>query len=77
MSDTELSTAARRPSRCRTICKSVQPGGGVCYQIELAWGRWRRWYLKHLRPRYVEQMAALRQGDADAAPRTKSSTAAT
>ena len=33
--------------------RSVQPGGGVCYRIELAWGRWRRWWLKHFRPGYV------------------------
>lgn len=48
--------------------RSVQPGGGVCYRLELAWGRWRRWYLRHFRPRYVERMASLRQGDAAGAP---------
>ena len=48
--------------------KSVQPGGGVCYSIELAWGRWRRWYLKHFRPGYVRRMAALRRGDCTGAP---------
>ncbi len=68
MSDTDLihrrSTAEPLPDNL----KSVQPGGGVCYEIELAWGRWRRWYLKRLRPRYVEQMAALRQGDPQGAP---------
>src|SRR5271165_5597502 len=47
---------------------SVQPGGGVCYQIELAWGRWRRWRLTHFRPRYVKRMAELRQGDCRGAP---------
>lgn len=47
---------------------SAQPGGGVCYRIELAWGRWRRWWLKHFRPRYVAHMAALRQGDSAGAP---------
>ena len=30
---------------------SVQPGGGFCYRVELAWGGWRRWYLKAFRPR--------------------------
>ena len=35
---------------------SVQPGSGVCYQIELAWGRLRRAYLKRLRPAYVEHV---------------------
>ena len=47
---------------------SVQPGGGVCYRIELAWGRWRRWWLKHFRPGYVRRMAALRRGDTTGAP---------
>ena len=42
---------------------SVQPGGGVCYRIELAWGRWRRWWLAHCRPGYVRRMAQLRRGD--------------
>ncbi len=48
--------------------RSVQPGGGKCYQIELAWGRLRRWYLKTFRRGYVERMAGLRQGDVDGAP---------
>ncbi len=30
--------------------QSVQPGGGFCYRVELAWGRWRRWRLAHFRP---------------------------
>jgi phosphatidylserine decarboxylase len=47
---------------------SAQPGGGFCYQVELAWGRWRRWYLKRFRPGYVRRMAALRAGDASGAP---------
>jgi phosphatidylserine decarboxylase len=46
----------------------VQPGGGVCYQIELAWGRLRRWYLKQFRAAYVERMRSLRRGDATGAP---------
>ncbi len=48
--------------------RSVQPGGGICYRIELAWGRLRRWYLKRFRPGYVQRMAALRRGDATGAP---------
>lgn len=48
--------------------RSVQPGGGVCYGVELAWGRWRRWYLKRFRPGYVARMAALRQGSLEGAP---------
>lgn len=48
--------------------RSVQPGGGACYEIELAWGRWRRWYLKRFRPGYVRRMAERRQGDPTGAP---------
>ncbi|MCH2115548.1 MAG: phosphatidylserine decarboxylase [Pirellulales bacterium] len=48
--------------------RSVQPGGGRCYQIELAWGRMRRWYLKRFRSGYVRRMAELRRGSADGAP---------
>ena len=47
---------------------SVQPGGGKCYEIELAWGRLRRWYLKKFRRDYVARMAELRRGDTDGAP---------
>ena len=47
---------------------SVQPGSGVCYQIELAWGRLRRACLKRLRPAYVRHMAELRRGDVTGAP---------
>lgn len=48
--------------------RSVQPGGGFCYQLELAWGRLRRWYLRRFRPAYVERMARLRLGDTAGAP---------
>lgn len=48
--------------------RSVQPGGGVCYEIELAWGRVRRAYLKRFRRAYVAHMAARRRGDAMGAP---------
>lgn len=48
--------------------RSVQPGGGVCYQIELAWGRWRRWWLRTFRMDYVHTMAQLRRGSGAGAP---------
>lgn len=41
---------------------NVQPHGGWCFKLEVAWGRWRRAYLRKLRPGYVRRMAALRQG---------------
>jgi len=47
---------------------SVQPGGGVCYQIELTWGRLRRFCLRVFRPGYVQRMAACRRGDAAGCP---------
>ncbi|MEA1950690.1 MAG: phosphatidylserine decarboxylase [Planctomycetota bacterium] len=47
---------------------SVQPGSGVCYRVELAWGRWRRWYLKHFRRGYVERMGKSRRGSTEGAP---------
>jgi phosphatidylserine decarboxylase len=48
--------------------KSVQPGGGRCYSIELAWGRLRRAWLKTFRRGYVKRMAAKRRGPEGAIP---------
>jgi phosphatidylserine decarboxylase len=48
--------------------RSVQPGGGRCYDIELAWGRLRRAYLKLFRAGYVRRMAERRLGDTAGAP---------
>ena len=59
-------TSARSPSPAEPLpseIKSTQPGGGVCNSIELAWGRWRRWYLKRFRPRFVKRMQRLRHGE--------------
>jgi len=42
---------------------SAQPGGGLCMQIELAWGRLRRSWLRRFHPSYVQAMAARRQGE--------------
>lgn len=47
---------------------SIQPGGGLCMRLELAWGFARRWYLKTFRPKYVSRMAALRKGQVNACP---------
>lgn len=47
---------------------SIQPGGGTCMTLELAWGHVRRWYLKHFRPRYVARMDDLRQGTTSGCP---------
>lgn len=47
---------------------SIQPGGGVCMRLELAWGHVRRWYLRTFRPGYVARMAALRKGTVNVCP---------
>lgn len=65
-----MSTAATppvAPSTPATIT-SVQPGGGLCMSIELAWGRFRRWQLRRFRPDYVQAMAGKRQGDCPGCP---------
>ncbi|MFM8271470.1 MAG: phosphatidylserine decarboxylase family protein, partial [Gemmata sp.] len=48
--------------------RSIQPGGGVVCRFELAWGRWRRLWLKTFRPGYVRRMAATRKGTAPGCP---------
>jgi phosphatidylserine decarboxylase len=68
MSITEATTIRLKPAPMPGNLHSVQPGGGVCYRIELAWGRWRRWYLKRFRPGYVARMEKLRQGSTAGAP---------
>ena len=47
---------------------SIQPGGGFCMRVELAWGGFRRWTLRSFRRGYVKRMAALRQGEESACP---------
>ena len=47
---------------------SIQPGGGVCMRLELAWGRWRRWYLKRFRRGYLAQMRRTRRGELKRCP---------
>ncbi len=47
---------------------SIQPGGGDVMEVELAWGRLRRWYLKTFRKGYVEEMARVRRGTENKAP---------
>jgi phosphatidylserine decarboxylase len=47
---------------------SIQPGGGWCMRLELAWGEVRRRLLKALFPGYVERMRSLRRGDENRCP---------
>jgi phosphatidylserine decarboxylase len=48
--------------------RSIQPGGGVVCRLELAWGRWRRFWLKTFRPGYVRRMAGARRGSTNGCP---------
>jgi phosphatidylserine decarboxylase len=41
---------------------SIQPGGGLCMSLELAWGKVRRACLRLFRPHHVRRMLLLRQG---------------
>jgi phosphatidylserine decarboxylase len=47
---------------------SIQPGGGWCMRLELAWGHVRRRLLKTFAPRYVERMRQLRRGEQGTCP---------
>jgi phosphatidylserine decarboxylase len=68
MSTAEISPPRAEPQPLPASFVSIQPGGGRCYRLELAWGRWRRWWLKHFRPGYVRRMAAIRKGKTVGAP---------
>jgi phosphatidylserine decarboxylase len=46
-----LPTIPQKPTR-------VQPGGGACMAIELAWARFRKFWLRKLCPGYVQTMQA-------------------
>jgi phosphatidylserine decarboxylase len=48
--------------------KWIQPGGGVVCKLELAWGYWRRFWLRTFRPGYVRRMAAARKGTFNGCP---------
>ena len=47
---------------------SIQPGGGFCFALERAWGRWRRAWLRRLRPGYVRRMTERRRGECPKCP---------
>ncbi len=48
--------------------QSIQPGGGACMRIELAWGWFRRAYLRLFRRGYLRRMEALRRGQENRCP---------
>jgi phosphatidylserine decarboxylase len=68
MSQLRSTSARSDPQPLPDNLRSVQPGGGKCYRIELAWGRLRRWRLGTFRQGYVRRMAQLRHGSPDGAP---------
>ncbi len=68
MSRLESSPSRLNPEPLPDNLSSVQPGGGTCYQVELAWGRLRRSYLRTFRRGYVRRMAELRRGPLTGAP---------
>ncbi len=68
MSRTEAETRDSLVEPLPANIRSVQPGGGVCYSLELTWGGFRRWYLQRFRRRYVERMAGKRRGDTAGSP---------
>jgi phosphatidylserine decarboxylase len=47
---------------------SVQPGGGTCMAIELAWARFRKFWLRKFCPGYVQRMQSKRLGDCPSCP---------
>ena len=47
---------------------SIQPGGGFCIGLEMAWGRLRRAWLRRFRPGYVARMAQERRGECESCP---------
>lgn len=68
MSEVQVESQRLEPVPLPDNIRGVQPGGGKCMQIELAWGRLRRWYLRTFRRSYVERMAASRRGETEGAP---------
>lgn len=56
------------PLSAATPLTAVQPGGGICFDLEAAWGRLRRARLRIVRPGYVHRMAERRQGRCDDCP---------
>src|SRR5436305_14590998 len=59
---TSQSPTAPPPALVSAPIASIQPGGGFCLELEQAWGRCRRAWLRRFRPGYVRRMAQLRQG---------------
>jgi phosphatidylserine decarboxylase len=61
------STRTTLPPQATPIT-SIQPGGGFCFDLERAWGRCRRAWLRRFRPAYVRRLVERRQGDCPDCP---------
>lgn len=48
--------------------KTIQPGGGIIINLEMLWGKWRRFWLKTFRRGYVQKMQETRKGDFNPCP---------
>ena len=48
--------------------KSIQPGGGWCFNLERKWGQLRRFILRRFFPSYVKSMEQHRQGTCPGCP---------
>jgi len=69
MSDTNSPAAPRLPLEpMDPQLRCEQPGGGIVIQLELTWGKLRRWYLRTFRAGYVAKMKTLRQGEPAGVP---------
>jgi phosphatidylserine decarboxylase len=65
---TQESSTRRAPKALPANVRSAQPGGGWVVRLELAWGRLRRRWLRHLRPGYVARIRAARRGECPDCP---------
>jgi phosphatidylserine decarboxylase len=63
-----MATATSPTPVCQAPIISIQPGGGLCFSLERAWGRLRRALLRRFFPGHVRRMAALRQGSCPGCP---------
>ncbi len=48
--------------------KTIQPGGGIIINLEMFWGKWRRFWLKTFRHGYVKKMQSMRKGEFNPCP---------
>jgi phosphatidylserine decarboxylase len=57
-----MATIESPPALQEAPITCIQPGGGLCFALERAWGRLRRSLLRRFFPGYLLRMSKLRQG---------------